>query len=181
MKQIRQLAVVISILVITGLFTTQATAQTNFERGQIGINAGFAYGFDMEEPGIRVGATYFLSENIRVGADLTYWLVDSDMDYDMGVDITFLEFNGNFHYLFLQENGLIIYGIGALGLHYADVSYDMEEWGGPSYGYSDTELGLGIGGGIEYSLGGVSIFAEPKLFLSGFDQLKFNAGVRFYL
>jgi len=34
---------------------------------------------------------------------------------------------------------------------------------------------------IEYSLGGVSIFAEPKLFLSGFDQLKFNAGVRFYL
>jgi len=177
MKQVRQFAMFISILIITGLFASQASAQTNFERGQIGVNAGFAYGFTIEEPGIRVGATYFLSEDMRVGADLTYWLVDS---YS-GVNVTYLEFNGNFHYLFHQEDELMVYGIGALGLHYADVSYDSGEWGGGPVSHSDTELGLGIGGGIEYSLGGVSIFAEPKLFLSGFDQLKFNAGVRFYL
>ena len=164
-----------SILIITGMFTTQATAQTNFERGQVGINAGFAYGFTIEEPGLRVGATYFLDEDMRVGGDLTYWFVDSHG----GVDFTYLEFNGNFHYLFHKEDELVIYGIGTLGIHYADVSSDLGEWGGGSY--SDTELGLGLGGGIEYSLDGFSIFAEPKLFLTGFDQLKFNAGVRFYL
>ncbi len=175
MKQVKQFAMVLSTLIIMGLFSNQVAAQPNMEEGQIAVNAGFAYGFTIEEPGLRVGATYFLSEDMRVGGDLTYWFVDSHA----GVDFTYLEFNGNFNYLFHKEDELIIYGIGTLGIHYADVSSPQTEWGGGSY--SDTELGLGIGGGIEYSLGGFSIFAEPKLFLTGFDQLKFNVGARFYL
>ena len=176
MRQMKQFAMVLSVLILTGIFSNQATAQPNMEEGQIAVNAGFTYGFTIEEPGLRVGATYFLSEDMRVGADVTYWFVDSHA----GVDFTYLEFNGNFHYLFHREDDLVIYGIGALGVHYADVSSpQMNGWGGGSY--SDTELGLGIGGGIEYSLGGFSIFAEPKLFLTGFDQLKFNVGARFYL
>lgn len=177
MKQMKQIAIVSAFLFITGLFANQAAAQTNFEEGQLGINAGFAYGFTIEEPGIRAGATYFLNEDMRVGGDLTYWLVDTHA----GVDVTYLEFNGNFHYLFHKENELLLYGIGSLGIHYADASVDTGDWGGGTVSHSDTELGLGIGGGVEYNLGGFSIFAEPKLFLSGFDQFKFNVGARFYL
>ncbi len=179
MKQMKQLVIVFVTVAFFAVSGLPANAQSNYEEGQIAISGGISYGFDIEDLGIRVGATYFLNETMRVGADITYWLVDTPS----GMSATYLEFNGNFNYIFYAENELMIYGIGALGIHYMSVSYDDDHWNG--WGgigdFSDTDLGLGLGVGIEYNLGGVSVFAEPKIFLSGFDQAKFNAGVRFYL
>lgn len=173
----KKITLIMLALVLTGFAGKTVNAQGSFEAEQLGINAGITYGLDIEEPGIRLGATYFLDENMRVGGDLTYWLID-DGDFH-GTDITYLELNGNFNYLFHDEDGLIFYGIGALGLHYASVTVDIPGHGTESD--SDTELGLGLGAGIEYNLNGISLFGEPKLFLSGFDQVKINAGVRIYL
>lgn len=166
--------ILLGLFVIGVLCVSNINAQGTFSSGQLAINAGISYGFDMEEIGIRAGATYFLNEKMRVGGDFTYWLLESIAH----IDQTALEINGNFNYIFYDENSLMFYAIGTLGLHYVKVSYDSE-WG--SGDHSDTEVAFGLGVGGEYNLGSVSIFAEPKFMLSGFDQTKFNLGVRIYL
>lgn len=143
-------------------FTNLANAQ---EKGDISVGAGVAYGFDIEEIGIQANGTYTLNENMRVGADVIYWLTDDEFG-----DFTALEVNANFHYLFYNENDLVLYGLGSLGIHYVSYSFSMF---GFSESVSDTELGLGLGAGLEYNLGGIKLYAEPRIFLSGLDQFAF--------
>ncbi len=171
MKQVKRFVMHLTLVVVLSFAGLHLQAQNTFSTGQMAINAGISYGFDVEDLGIRAGLTYFLNENMRVGGDLTYWLVDAPS----GFSFTYLEINGNFNYIFYNEDELMIYAIGSLGLHYASISSDF---GGS---HSDTDLALGLGVGVEYNLGSISLFAEPKLFLSGFDQAKFNIGVRYYL
>ncbi len=140
------------------------------EQGDISVGAGVAYGFDIEEIGIQANGTYTLNENMRVGADFIYWLTDNEFG-----DYTAFEVNANFHYLFYNENDLVLYGLGSLGIHYVSFSFSAF---GFSESVSDTELGLGIGGGLEYNLGGIKLYAEPRIFLSGLDQFALSAGVR---
>ena len=140
------------------------------EKGDISIGAGVAYGFDIEDIGIQANGTYTLNENMRLGADVIYWLTDTDFG-----DYTAFEVNANFHYLFYNENDLVLYGLGSLGIHYVSYSFSMF---GFSESVSDTELGLGIGAGLEYNLGAVKLYAEPRIFLSGLDQFVLSAGVR---
>ncbi len=173
MKKTKSFLMTIIVFLIAGM-TMQVQSQTEFEKGQMAINAGISYGFDIEELGLRGGLTYFLSPEMRIGGDLNIWLVESPASGSQ----TALEINANFNYIFYNENDMILYGIGSLGIHYARVKFTFL---GESISESDSELGLGIGGGFEYNLGPVSLFAEPKLFLTGFDQFKLNIGVRYYL
>lgn len=173
MKQIKK--IFLALTAIGFLCLTGVNAQGTYNSGQLAINAGISYGFDMEELGLRAGATYFLNDKMRVGGDLTYWLLESYAGFDQ----TALEINGNFNYIFYDNNDLMFYGIGTLGIHYVKVSFDMGEFG--SGDTSDSELGFGLGIGGEYNLGAVALFAEQKFMLAGFDQPKFNLGVRIYL
>jgi hypothetical protein len=159
------------LLFVAALFTTNTT------KGQgLSVNLGAAYGFDVEEFGVRVGASKFLNENMRFGADITYWFIPSYDDFEeykssSSMKSTMIEFNAHFHYFLLKRNSLGLYGIGVAGLHYASFSYMGES-------SSDSEIGIGIGAGVDYDLGSVKIFAEPKYFFTGFDQFKVSAGVR---
>jgi len=184
MKQFTRFLMIFAVAMMIGVTgVSDSKAQDTFDAEQIGISAGVTYGLDIEEPGLRGGFTYFLSSNMRVGLDITYWLIDDYEETMFGEtwssSVTYLEFNGNFNYILYDRDGLLLYGIGALGLHYASFEVDIPGLGSESD--SDTEVGFGLGAGVEYILGGVSIFAEPKLFLSGFDQVKINGGLRFYL
>ena len=154
------------------VFALQSTA---YAQGDISIGGGIAYGFDIEEIGIQLGGTYSLNEDMRLGVDIIYWLIGDDSLMGESFSYTFLEVNANFHYIFYNEDALMFYGIGTLGIHYADVSIDVMGFSGSE---SDTELGLGIGAGVEYDLGSVKLYAEPRFFLSGFDQFALSAGVR---
>src|SRR5690625_1861060 len=85
-----------------------------------------------------------------------------------------------YNYIFYNENDVMFYALGTLGIHYAKVSWDGpsgSEWSGRASG-SDTELGLGLGAGVEYNLGSMNLYAEPRLFLSGFEQFSLAAGRR---
>ncbi len=172
-QKARNFSMAIIVFLIAGI-NMQTQAQTEFEKGQMAINAGISYGFDIEKLGLRGGLTYFLTPEMRIGGDLNYWLTESSS----GGSSTALELNANFNYIFFNENNMILYGIGSLGIHYARVKLTVF---GETISDSDSELGLGIGGGFEYNLGPISIFAEPKLFITGFDQFKLNIGLRYYL
>ncbi|MDI6401027.1 outer membrane beta-barrel protein [Balneolaceae bacterium ANBcel3] len=165
--------IVLSLIALCMLFSApQSNAQG------ITLGGGLSYGLDIEEIGLQANGYYDLNENMRLGGDVIYWLVDSPS----GIDITYMEFNFNAHYIFSQDDALTLYAIGSAGIHYADVSYsDDMGWGGASLSYSDTKLGIGIGAGVEYDLGSLILYGEPRFFLSGLDQLALNAGVRFRL
>lgn len=167
---LKKLSMLVFALLFTATLSTTAIAQ-------ISVGGGLAYGTDVEDIGIQVGGTYVLNENMRLGADIIYWLIGSDTLFGDTISYTFLEINANFNYIFYDENDLILYGIGTLGIHYAKVSFDFDDALFSGSG-SDTELGLGVGAGLEYNLGGVKLYVEPRFFLSGFDQLQLAAGVR---
>ncbi len=154
---------------------------------QIKAGAGLAYGLDIEEIGIQIGGTYGISDEMRVGLDLIYWLSDNEtnqlgMGLEEKISTTALEINANFNYIFYNENALALYGIGTLGIHYFSFKDELWITGTPhaqeSFSESDTEAALGLGVGAEYNIGRILIYAEPRIFLSGFDQIAFSAGVR---
>jgi hypothetical protein len=149
----------------------------DFQKGMISGSAGLSYGLDIEELGISVGGLYSLNKDMRVGAEFTYWLYSDEEAMGVDYSTSAYEINGHYHYIFYNEKELVIYGIGALGFHIASVSI---EYAGTKVDESDSEVAIGLGAGFEYSLGGFSLYAEPKYFISGFDQLKIDAGVRFY-
>lgn len=164
MKKFKNL--LLGAILSLGLFTVS--------QAQISVGGGLAYGLDIEELGIQASGTYVLNEDMRLGADLIYWLTPSS-DF---VDMTMFEINANYNYIFYNENDLMFYALGTLGIHYMKASYSgpgSEYLGGSG---SDTELGLGIGAGMEYNLGSVKLYAEPRLFLSGFEQFSLAAGLR---
>lgn len=168
-----------TILFFIILLSAMTVSAKDFEEGMLSAHAGISYGFDIEELGINAGASYFITEDMRVGGTFTYWLYGgSEESFGYEVSTNAFEINGHYHYIFYNESDFVIYGVGALGLHITSVSVDYP---GGSESESDTEVALGLGAGFEYSIGNLSIFAEPKYFISGFDQLKLNAGVRFYL
>jgi outer membrane protein X len=151
------------------------------DEGDIAVGLHGNYGTDIEKLGVGANGTYTLNETMRVGADFTYWLIGDDEVGGFGgnnisISYTYFEINGNFNYIFYNENNLMAYGIGSLGIHYAKIEASFE---GPGIDdASESELGLGIGAGVEYNLDSVALFAEPRIFLSGFDQLSFMFGAR---
>lgn len=165
------------ILVISFLFVFSSintlTAQNS---GDLDLGAGITYGFDIEELGIQVIGTYALNNKIRVGADFIYWLSEDESVFGASYSSTLFEINGNVHYLFYNQDKFVIYAIGSLGIHYASVKVDVPGFGSESA--SDSELGLGFGAGFEYNLGPAKLYVEPRLFISGFDQLALSAGFK---
>ncbi len=171
---------------VMSTYSMQGKAQANFEPGQLGITAGASYGLDMEEPGLRAGLTYFITENLRVGVDATYWLREDELRELEGqngqieeISITGYEINGNLHFLFLASRNLVIYGAGSAGLHFEGASSSSDI---PEPDTSGSEFAVGAGLGAELNFGLLSFFAEPKIFFNGlFDQVKINGGIRLYL
>ena len=173
MNRVKHSALLLAVLSLL-VWGPAADAQNN--PGDITLGGGLSYGESFSELGLQLGGYYVLNEDMRIGGDFVYWLIGSSP----GVSYTFIEINGNFHYLFYHENDITLYGIGSLGIHRSSFSYSNNEFfGGGSA--SDSEVGLGIGVGGEYNLGTIKLYAEPRLFLTGFDQFQISFGVRYTL
>lgn len=132
--------------------------------------------------GIRVEGLYYINEEIRTSADLTYFFPKSEGD----VDASLLGVNINAHYIFYNKEELTAYGLG--GLNIAVVTIDTPSQTVPGFGTfggsdSETEVGLNLGGGIEYMLDFVDLFGEAKFggLASDADQFVLAVGLRFAL
>lgn len=133
--------------------------------GKMNAQAGMAYGFDVEEPGLQLGLGYYFTPQIKGGFDFIYWFI--------GVEgMSMMEFNFTGNYYFVSGQSMNFYALAALGYHHASIDI-----GG--FSSSDGEVAFGLGGGVEFNLGAMDIYVEPRLFLSGFDQFALNAGIRF--
>jgi len=129
---------------------------------------GIAYGTDIEEIGLQIGFLSSFAPNMKWGLDFVWWLVDTT-GWD---ELTFAEINLNYYFMFSQGYGMDLYGLATLGYHYyqGKIGY---------YEIDDSELAVGFGAGVEFELRPIKFYVEPRLFLSGYDQLVISGGIRY--
>jgi len=177
------LTILFVTVLIFGTSSLLHTAQAQVEEGEIKLGAGLAFGtgvFDGggdldNDIGIRIDGYYAVTPEIRAGADFTFYFPKSVGN----VDATVWELNFNGNYIFLDEDGLIVYGIG--GLNITGINIDSESVNGFGGSASESEFGLNLGAGLEYALDFADFFAEAKLGNLGGDanQFALGAGLRF--
>src|SRR5690625_1217639 len=84
MKKFRNL--LLGAILSLGLFTVS--------QAQSSVGGGLAYGLDVEELGIQASGTYVLNEDMRLGADIIYWLTPSE-SFPVGADFSTTMFDIN--------------------------------------------------------------------------------------
>ncbi len=115
------------------------------------------------EIGINGGGYYGITDDIRAG---------------LGVSIFFGDFaptqiNIDGHYLFTNEDNLILYALAGLG--YWRWTFDFGPFGGKQ---SFTTSGLNLGGGVEYIMDSFILFGEAKLNTIGGTPFNITGGIR---
>lgn len=188
-----------AILFLGFMFGTtliQETAQAQTQEGDFQLGVGLAFGTGVgfgfgsldNDLGIRVDGYYAFTPEIRGGGDFTFYFpkeetfTDFGSSYSQKATVWELNFNGN--YLFIDEDGLVVYALA--GINITGISISAESSGnGFNMGgdYSDSEFGLNLGGGLEYALDFANLFAEAKLGNLGgnANQFVLGAGLRFAL
>lgn len=140
-------------------FANNAAAQ------KFGFGAGVAYGTDIEEIGIQAGVLYSITNEIRSGVDVVYYMTDSNL--------TWIEINANGHYGFVNTDDLFIYGLA--GVNYVTTKVEVA-----GFSATGTDTGVNLGAGLDYSFGAVGIYTEVKYALTGNGQVVASGGVRFF-
>lgn len=162
---------VLTMLGLLALRPTDASAQLQ-------IGGGLAFGTEIDKLGLQLSANLPVAQEgkIRAAPDLIFYLKD---DFGTG-EVRWWEVNLNANYLFLEGEEYTIYAIGGINITNVNFDFDIDIPELPGFGFdqSDTELGLNIGGGIEYGMDFGNLYGEAKYVLSQFDHLVISAGVR---
>lgn len=168
--------------------TLHIYGQTEKKDGSLSLNAGITYGFDIKEVGLMGGIGLFICNDLRLEIEFKNWFIPkSTVDYYSNVGVvselamTVYELNGGFHYFFFSNNFMKVYVIASIGGHYISEKIAVPGILDGDSNETHFKMGLGIGAGLEYSIGLVSVFTEPKYFLTGFDQFNIPIGIRVYI
>ncbi|GEM_PF-1977611 len=160
------------LLLLPLLLPLSIQAQKNAGDTEVGL--GVAYGFDIAtdgELGINGSVYYSVTDRIRLGADAIYYLLN-DPQFQKP---SFFELNLNTGYHVVNQEVFRAYLL--LGMHYASFRYERPVRAADSE-ESDNEIGLNIGGGIEFDHESIILFLEPKRSIGGFDQYSITVGGR---
>ncbi len=155
-------------LFLTIAFQSTADAQVSAE-GDFTVGAGIGFGSAVGgwgggEPGIGINGYYGITDDIRAGLGFIYYLVGES-------DFSSTEFNIDGHYIFKNEDDLVLYGL-------AGISYGTYSWNTGFGSISASTTGFNLGGGVEYDLGSIALYAEPKFTVGGFGQFNISGGAR---
>ena len=111
------------------------------------VGGGFAYGTEIEKLAIQLGAIFDINAPIEIAPDFKYYFTD---EFE-----TFWELNANVHYNLTKDEKNNFFLLG--GLNYATRSFEIFGISG-----SNSEIGLNIGAGADFNLGGFSLVPEVK-------------------
>jgi opacity protein-like surface antigen len=140
------------------------------------FGGGLVYGSELEKLGIQLNYYYFLTALLAVGGDFTLFFPESEEAGGVKSTATWMAFNINAHYILFTAIAMRAYVLA--GLNFALFRFKVSG-GGFSVSDSTSEIGLNLGGGIEYALAVGFLFAELKYIIGEFDQLVIAAGYRY--
>lgn len=139
------------------------------------IGVGVVYGAEIERLGLQLSYFYFITAALAIGGDLTFFLPESVSFGGIKTTASFYTLNVVAHYMLYTSIIMRAYVLG--GLNYAIFRFKTKG-NGFNESSSSSEIGLNIGGGIEYALAVGFLFAELKYILGDADQLVIAAGYR---
>ncbi len=142
-------------------------AYSHNSQAQAQIGGGLVFGFDIGTVGINVRGDIPVTDEIDVVPGFIYYFESN---------INIFEVNANGHYNF--DAGDTVQPYALAGLNISHFSYDSEILG-IGFEADGTDVGLNLGGGINFDLGGISAFAEGRLLLGGFEDFSLTGGVLF--
>jgi hypothetical protein len=140
------------------------------------LGLGSTYGFGIEQFGINVN--FFVSSfdyRYQIGTDVTFYLADSK-----------LELNLNLHHIILRQEALRVYVLAGLQVATRDEvdtdSFDDED-DSPLRRllYNIKINAFNAGASIEYDIGSIMLFAEPKYSFGKIQQPIATIGIRIRL
>ncbi len=146
--------------------------------GESSIGGGLVYGSEIEKLGLQLMYYYFMTATIALGGDITFFFPEKTEFFDSSITQTLITLNVMAHYVLYTS--VIMRAYALAGLNYALFRFKSE---GTGFDMSDSssEIGLNLGGGIEYALATGFLFLELKYILSEFDQLVLAVGYRHVL
>jgi hypothetical protein len=141
---------------------------------QTAVGAGLAY-TDLDPFGLGIQVNGYVPiaaiPGLRVGGDFTYYLPESESFNGQSLDMNLFAINGNAQYFLMAAPEFGLYGLAGLSLARVSVSFMGQS-------ESETEMGLNLGIGGEFTVGFGAIFGEAKLVTGDADRIVIAAGVR---
>jgi len=116
--------------------------------------------------GVQLRAYKGFSESMGVAGGFTYFFPSAPE----GITLKAMEVFADFHYNFITNETMDVYGLAGLSYAYAKVEVD-------GFGEADdSKIGLNIGAGMTYKTGSLDIFGELK-YNTAFENIMISAGV----
>lgn len=146
-------------------FITCLLPHTAFSQTEIG--GGLVFGSDIEELGITLDGNFYISDQFSISPNLTFFFAEDP--------VNFFTINADGRYNFEVGSETIVYPLG--GLNLAFTSIDTGGFGGDT---SNTELGINLGGGINYFFSdNLGILGELKFVVGDADQIVLTGGITY--
>ncbi len=145
------------------------------ERDEQTLGAGLIYGSKIEKLGLQLTYFYFMTTALALGGDFSFFFPEKIDLFGSKITLTTFTLNVVAHYVFYSSLILRTYALG--GLNYAVFrSKTSGEIG--NFSDSTSEIGLNLGGGLEYVLARGLLYLELKYIISDADQLVLALGYR---
>ncbi len=129
-----------SIVLVFALILSCNLFAQSFDSSKLRAGAGLAYATDIENIGININGVYAFNEKWEGAFGFTHFFKNK-------YDASYNAFDFDAHYVFHQQDDKMnFYGIG--GLNITSVKVDM----GAAGNYTDSEVGLNLGVGMNYLL-----------------------------
>ena|SRR5687767_5431683 len=157
------------------LANTSSYAQQS-TKNRLGFFLGLASG-DIDQVGIGGIGEFKVSKKVTISPQLLFYFPE-----DRGnLRYNFMEINFNANYYFYNKDIFEFYGLG--GLNFTRVHWEWDHAGpNDDDGDSDLEVGLNLGGGINFEIGkNVVPFSELRVTVGEFDQFVISGGLKFNL
>ena len=125
--------------------------------------------------GVQLRAYKGFSESMGVAGGFTYFFPSTPE----GMTLKAMEIFADFHYNFVTNETMDVYGLAGLSYAYAKAKVEYEN---PFTGETDeieaddSKIGLNIGAGMTYKTGSLDIFGELK-YNTAFENIMISAGV----
>ena len=165
MKTKRVIGMFAAMMMVVTMSVVTVNAQTEGDKA-VGASIAFGSGDSYSNMGIEGKFLYNLTDPIRLGCALTYFLKKDDISY--------WDFSAYGHYLVNLNNKLIAYPLVGLGVY----GYNSKINESSSSG---SDLAISLGGGLEYKLSArLALNAELKYkIIDNMNRLIVSAGFNY--
>lgn len=152
----KKIFVLAAICFVVSFVSQNAQAQNRF-------GGALAFGSDNLDIGIAAVGEFKIIDKGAISPQLVFFFPDN---------VNVFELNGNFNYYFYDQDILEFYGLA--GLNFSRIS-----WDGPGRNYSDSNVGLNLGAGLNFDLGKKVVpYTEFRFTVGDYDPIVLQLGVK---